>query len=222
MSDQELYRCRLVSVAFHCAHRTRSFIEINGRTHLRLRVNRFDVSRMNMKSLSYVIGNRASGKTTLAHSLAQKTIIKYPGTMFVNHDKIGYRAEELAKYTAALERNGTFGVVLLDDCFFEHDQWRRPVEALRECNASVVMTITVGFMFDFPNIARIARYVFLFRETILSSQKRIFESFGRHIFRSQALFMQTWTACTCRQGECLVLDLHEKKFYWHRDRAETP
>lgn len=214
MSDFQLERCRRVSKLFYAAHKQRNFTQ-NGRL---VRVRRFDTSRMQMDSLCCIIGNRASGRTTLANSLAQKAKLWRPGSRtYVNDHVTGYRADDIAEYTSRLRSDRASGVVVLDDCFYQHDQWRRPVESLRECHASVMMTGSMGLMGDFQNIARRARYVFLFSERILSNQKRLFEAFGQNMFPSQEIFMQVLQGCASRRGECLVLDMSEKTFFWHRD-----
>lgn len=196
---------------------------------MELCLKKFDINRCPDNAVLLFIGKRGSGKSTcMKDILYRKRRIPsgicmsatesansfwsdcIPGTyIFDDYDPryvqgVIKRQKKIKKQTG----RGSNSFIIFEDVIYDsklnRDTTVREVFLNgRHFGLFVLFAMQYALLIG-PALRSNVDYVFLFRETLLSNQERLFKQFGG-LFKSFAMFQEVLNACT-ENYECLVLD----------------
>ncbi len=182
-----------------------------------------------------VIGKRMTGKTTLARDilLHQRGAddVPFASVTVVSPTEQGVRTnirgfvdvatpsrvvrihDEYAPaiVDAIVERQGGRAFVVLDDCMYDgrwaSDDYEGTVRLVRDrrsLEATTVLTMPYPLSMP-PSLREQFDYVFLLRDSVVSTRKRLYEHYVSEAFPTFDAFCQAMDRCTEDHG-CLVID----------------
>lgn len=212
-------------------------------------IRKFDITKIQSDSTIFIIGRRATGRTTLVCDiLYYKQDIPYGIVISPTEDNdyayknrasapivFGeYRPEITANIVKRQKMMGTSAVdsrafLIMDNCLYDAS-WKTDTSMQqifmnnRTLRLLHIMTVSYGYGLS-PAIRQNIDYVFIFRENVIRNLKYAYEHYA-NIFPSFESFTAAINALG--QYECLVINISntsnklEDKVFWYKAKIHKP
>lgn len=213
-----------------------------------LRIRKFDITKINDGSTIFIIGRRATGKTTLVCDiLYHKRTIPIGTIISPTEDNdyayknrasapivFGEYRPEITANIVKRQKMGTSAVdsrafLIMDNCLYDAS-WKTDTSMQqifmnnRTLRLLHIMTVSYGYGLS-PAIRQNIDYIFIFRENIMQNLKLLYERYA-NIFPSFESFASVINALD--KYECLVIDnkthsnTFEHRIFWYKAKIHKP
>ena len=166
-------------------------------------MNEMDVANIKQGSNIVIIGARNTGKSTLV----KKILRHFPsdGTIVCGSEEWNpvYGTKHTEMTRALVSESLTRVFLVLDDCIYDNAWINEVFESKAKEQTKPTLIITMLYAMSIPADA-IINYVFIFRETIQSNLRKMYERYGGSVFSDFTQFCQAIQ--NLEDYECLVIE----------------